>query len=111
MKSFNVLTWDFNKDMVEPYDVMPYFESAYYKRVEDAVKYDDPYFKVPATYDELKEFIRSEAQYQFWGRCEYEFIMHGWPVKKNTYKIDVYEQIMMNLDIVTQILYDELFEP
>ena len=34
--------------------------------------------------------------------------MHGWPVRKNDYKIDVYEQIMMNLDVVAKMFYDEL---
>ena len=113
MNKFNVLTWDFNKDAVAYYDVMPYFRQAYQFRVKTSKKYKnneelDEYFKVPVTYDEVKDFIRREAQYQFWGRCEYEFIMHGWPVRKESYKIDVYEQIMMNIDVVAKMFYDEL---
>lgn len=111
MKEFNVLIWDFNKDIVGPYDVMPYFRDAYAKRVDDYKQYgDDAYFKVPKTYNEVKDFIIDEARYRFWGRCEYEFIMHGWPVRKNDYKIDVYEQLMMNIDIIAEMFYNELKE-
>ena len=68
------------------------------------------YYNVPATWEELKEFIKGESQYHFWSRCEYEMIIHGWPVRKNDYKIDVHEQIMMNIDTITDILYKELIE-
>ena len=35
-------------------------------------------------------------------------IVHGWPVRKNDYKIDVHEQVMMNIDIISDILYNEV---
>lgn len=110
MNKFNVLTWDFNKDTVEPYDVMPYFRRAYAELVERHEKYGDSDVldKIPVTFEEVRDFIKRESQYQFWARCEYEFIMHGWPVKRNTHKIDVHEQIMMNLDIIAKMFYDEL---
>ena len=34
-KKFNVLTWDFNKDNIEHYDVLPHFRECYKKRVDD----------------------------------------------------------------------------
>ena len=34
-------------------------------------------------------------------------IVHGWPVHKNDYKLDVHEQIEMNIDIIAEILFNE----
>jgi hypothetical protein len=122
--AFNVLTWNFNRDNIEHYDVLPHFRRRYKERSKDM---DDvakkawwknatdaektrfmKYYKVPETLDDFKEFVKDESQYQFWARCEYEMICHGWPVKNRDYKLDVHEQIMMNLDIVARILFEEL---
>lgn len=100
---FYVLIWDVNKDTIKHYDVLPYFRNAYEKRVIDKSEY----FKIPTTIDEFKKFVEDESMYQFWARCEYEMIIHGWPVENNNYKIDVHEQIMMNIDVISEILYNE----
>ena len=94
---FNVLTWDFNTDKLEHYDILPYLR-------EKCLK------EIPRSYDELKKSIEAHSMYQFWARCEYEMIIHGWPVRKNDYKIDVHEQIMMNIDVITNILWNEAQE-
>ena len=107
---FHVLTWDFNKDMIEHYDVLPYFRNRLEERIESNKKDDDEYFKVPKSFDEFKKFVEDESMYQFWSRCEYEMIVHGWPVRKNDYKIDVHEQIKMNLDMISGILFDEYWD-
>lgn len=101
---FNVLFWSFNKDTLEPYDVLPYFRRRYKERKGKK----NEYLPVPKTFDEFKEFVKQESQYNFWGRCEYEMICHGWPAQKNEHKLDIHEQIMMNLDIVADLLYNEL---
>ena len=109
MKQFNVLCWDFNSDSLVPYDVLPYFRDRYKEQVKQAKKYPkNDYWKVPTTREELKEFIEKKSMYQFWARCEYEMICHGWPVQKNEHKLDVHEQIMMNIDTITDILFTEL---
>lgn len=118
MKQFNVLLWDFNSDKLIHYDVLPYFRNCYTerkkrnKKANKYIKEEDfnKYFKVPETLEEFKQFVKQESQYQYWSRCEYEMICHGWPVRKNDYKLDVHEQIMMNLDIVASILWEE-FKP
>lgn len=97
MKKFNVLRWDFNNDELINYDVLPYFRRCY-----DDVK------DKPLTREEMKKFIERKSAYQFWGRCEYEMICHGWPVRNNDHKLDVHEQIMMNIDTITDILFNEL---
>ena len=97
---FNVLFWNFNKQTVEPYDVIPYFV-----RMWQDYKGDKSEFK---TFNDFKKFVDNEAQYNFWGRCEYEFIIEGWPVKGKEIKIDIYEQLKMNLDLVTTIFMNSI---
>lgn len=104
MKKFNVINYDINRNKFIEYDVIPYFVNVYNEKKKKKYK------KIPKTYEELKEFIRDEALYQFWGRCEYEIILVDWPCQKVEEKWDVYDQIMMNLDVVTNILWQELFE-
>ena len=95
-KKFNVLLWSFNNDKLEHYDVLPYLRKQCLNK------------KVPDNYEDFKKFIENESSYQFWARCEYEMICHGWPVRRNDYKLDIHEQIMMNIDVIASILWDEL---
>ena len=96
-RTFNVLRWDFNGDRLVHYDVLPFLRRCLEERKK----------RLPCTWEELKEVVKVESQYQFWGRCEYEMLLTGWPVGKNDYKLDVHEQIMMNIDTVTDILWEE----
>lgn len=112
LKKFNVLIWNINRDTIEQYDVLPYFRERYRERAKRNIskKLDSysEYYKIPKTKEEFTDFVKNESQYQFWSRCEYEMIIHGWPIKKNEYKIDIHEQIMMNIDIIVEILYNEM---
>ena len=128
---------DFNKKNYEAYDVLPYFRQEWKERPHIWDK-DSKRVKVK-TKDELREWVESRAQYQFWSRCQYEFLMADWPfgsrrmnedikaflktnpdidnhddklrlcniIIEDMVKIDVYEQLMMNIDILVDILYDE----
>lgn len=98
MNKFNVLFWDFNQDKLTYYDVLPYFRECYNECKKS---------ERPKTFDDFKTFIERKSLYRFWSRCEYEMICHGWPVRRNDYKLDIHEQIMMNIDIITEILYKE----
>ena len=124
MKQFNVINFNFNAKKFEAYDVIPYFVRAYNEQVEgcntarlelEAAKTEEEieiakssldYWKIPVTFDEFKDFVKKESQYQFWSRCEYEIILVDWPCQKTEEKWDVYDQIMMNLDTVTKILME-----
>lgn len=101
---FNVIIYEPNSKEFVPYDIIPYFLHAYEELKEKKWK------KLPVTYEEFKEFVRSEGMYQFWGRCEYEIILVDWPCQKQEKKIDVWEQINMNLDLVTKIVMDKINE-
>lgn len=97
MNVFNVINYDFNKNKFETYDVLPYLRDCY-KEKENK----------PKSFSEFKEFIEKEAMYQFWARCEYEIILIDWPCKKHSEKWDVYKQIMMNIDIITELLMKDV---
>lgn len=121
-KQFFVLVWDANTDSLKHYDVLPYLREVYKRRKEvwkttrkskefQKTLKEDPlnlkYYKIPKTYNEFMEFVDSESHYMFRARCEWEMICHGWPIQKQDYKLNVYEQIKMNLDTIAKFLYDE----
>lgn len=103
MNKYNVLVWNPTKDSHEWYDVLPYFQ----KEIVGLVK-RRRIRKKDITYDWLSDFVRKEAKYQFWARCEYEIIVSGWPVHNNHEKLDVYDQIAANFDTVTKLLYENI---
>lgn len=125
MNKFNVIIYDFNGKKFTTYDVLPYLRNAYEERVVrhkellkkikrskklDESILDDKYNKVPVTFNDFKEFVKSESQYQFWSRCEYEIILSDWPPSNPPIeeKWDVFDQIMMNHDIVTKLLMEDV---
>ena len=97
MKKFNVLIWDFNTDKLEHYDVLPYLRKECLK-------------EIPKSKEELKKSIESNSMYRYWARCEYEIILVDWPSQETSKKIDVYEQIKINLDTITNILINSIEE-
>ena len=106
--TYNVILWDINHDQIEYYDIMPYLIDCWKdekKRRHKIWDYEHKFSKddtrMPETFDEFKDFIEKNCQYRFWSRCEYEIIVCGWPKGKNETKIDAYDQIMQNIDIVT----------
>lgn len=102
MKTFNVIIYDCNHKKFEPYDIIPYFVQTYEELKEKKYK------KVPETFEEFKKFVREEGMYQFWSRCEYEIILVDWPGQKVEKKIDVWNQIEMNWDLVTKLVMEEV---
>lgn len=102
LKSYNVITFDINRREFVPFDVMPYFLREY---VEQRGSKN---FIMPQTRDEFKKFVEVWGMYQFWGRCEYEVILVDWPCQKKEKKIDVWEQIKMNIDTVTDTLMENV---
>ncbi len=102
LKSYNVITFDVNRCEFVPFNIMPYFLGVY---VEQRGSKN---FKTPQTRDEFKQFVKDWGMYQFWARCEYEVILVDWPSQQKEKKIDVWEQIKMNIDTVTDILMENV---
>lgn len=102
MEHFYVINYNCNTQKFERYDVIPYLAEYYNSLKNDKVL--KKWYPAPETFDEFKDFVIRESMYKWWGRCEYEIILLDWPCKKVEEKWDIYEQIMMNLDIVTKLL-------
>lgn len=92
---FNVIIENNGKFI--PYDVIPFLVRCYNESKDK-----------PHTEEEFSAFIKKWAQYQWWSRCEYEIILVDWPGQKKEKKIDVHDQVMMNIDIITRILMKEV---
>lgn len=135
---FNVLEFDVNSRKTKPYDVLPYFRNSWASKYNKEEKDE---IKKTRSKELFKEYIRTEAHYQFWARCEYEILVASWPfgsyrltqdmkdflknnpdldldniskniefeniITRDMEKIDIYDQIMMNIDIIVDILYKE----
>ena len=99
MQKFNVIIEDVNRREFIPYNVIPYLVRQY-KEAKNK----------PTTFEEFKSFIEKESKYQWWSRCEYEIILKEWPTGKKEEKIDVHWQVMMNIDVITKLLMDEINE-
>ena len=93
---WNVWTWNFNHDELELYDVVPTF----IKSLKSLKKVD-----FPRTVDELSKFLDQEAIYYFWSKCEWEMVIHSWPMHKNEEKVDVYSQLKLNWDAFVSVLW------
>ena len=93
---WNVLACDFNTDKVINYNI---FQGHFYVDLER---------NKPKTYTELKEFIKKWARYYYWSRTEYEMMVGGLFEKCKKEKVDIYRQIEMNLDRITEYVNKEL---
>lgn len=98
MTQFNVLWWDFNKPEPTPYDVLPYFRREY----ESCKKKDRP-----VTKEQWKEFVEGKGSYMFWARAEYEIIVSQWPPTDKHKKVDIWQQIEPNIDLIVSLLMEE----
>lgn len=64
--------------------------------------------------EKLRKVIESYCIYHYWGKCEWEFVIIDWPNKgdsiadSNPIKVDVWEQIKVNLDVVVNMVWEIL---
>lgn len=58
---------------------------------------------------EFAEKVKRELMYYYWSKCEWEVLLASWTSpedKKTHYKIDVYNQIMLNYPRFIDYLWD-----
>ena len=96
---FNVINHDFNRKKFEGYDVMPYLMRTWSEQKKSKTRSK----MLPTDRAGLKKWIESWSRYQFWSRCEYEIVLQSWPSQNDDTKIDVYWQIMLNIDLITDV--------
>lgn len=97
---FYVINENINAKEFEKYDVMPYLIRCYDEVKRKKTK--------PTTFDEFKEFVKDNSTYMYWARCQYEVVLQSWPCGNHDKKIDVHWQLMMNLDLVTRLLMENV---
>ena len=133
IKSFKVIIFDFNSKKTEFYDVIPFFTHEFELLKSYKSGNFNKYIHRPRNRAEVKEFVERLGHYMFWARCEWEIIVSGWPVyydkskftqwiktadlnkqeftwydipdfRVNEQKIDVWDQINANIDLIVDIL-------
>lgn len=52
----------------------------------------------------IKEEVCKSLQYSFWSKAEYEIVVKSFILSKKEYKVDVYEQVMLNFDAFYEYL-------
>lgn len=105
---FNVIVYDINSGDFIPYNVLPYFRHVWKDKKWDIFNKSSVKNKM-----DLKSWIKDASRYMYWARCEYELLLCPWPyndTKDMMKKIDVHKQIMNNIDLITDILYNEFFK-
>lgn len=136
MKKFNVLILDFSSNKRKPYDVLPYFrrcweEECYSSEREEVRKTRSKELLKTWIQDRSRYRYWSRCEYEFliapWpfgtkkmheelvdffkdapDTLDYsKYIDLDNIIIQSMSKIDVHEQIMMNIDIITDILYKE----
>jgi hypothetical protein len=131
MKTFNVLNYNNFNNQIEQYNVLPYFRNSWKSKsfqshcvkskdelknwIERTSKYrfwsrceyeflmaSWP-FGTKNMYDEVKEFFKTPQDLDNYStRIDLDNI-----IIRDMSKIDIHEQIMMNIDIITDILFKE----
>lgn len=122
MKPFYIMLHDCNNNEAKKHDIMPYLIDTY-----NACKKSNlwwPSFedtsKAPHTVEDFKRFVTAACKQQYWSRCQYEWLMLGWPPGKtdtledcqktldSAIKIDGWQQIKINLDTITTIFMQNI---
>lgn len=104
MKNYRDLEWyvllhDFNTDKIEHYNI---FHNA--NLWSDRIGIPK-LLKDYATFDNFKKELESLFKYCFWAKSEYEILVSGL-IGDKQYKIDVWEQIKPNLDLIARYIIE-----
>lgn len=86
----------------KPYNIIPRLLTEYDEKKE---RQD---FKEPKTFEDYKKFVIDYARYMWWARCQYEIILVNWPGQNKSKKWDVFMQVMMNIDLITEVFINAL---
>lgn len=97
---WNVFIEDVNSQKIKTFNI---FDHRSFK--EEVVKIIKSYhFKCKCRDDMMKDISR-QLMYYYWGKCEYEIVLTGWPNGDTDRKVDIYEQVMNNWDRFTDYMW------
>lgn len=121
MKEFFILLHDFNRNTIDKHDIMHYLVHTYNDCKRDGNWWPCvDSFKSPETFEEFKIFVKCASMHMYWARCQYEWLMLHWPPGNTdtledcqkyldtAIKVDAYEQVKMNLDVITSIFMENV---
>ena len=97
---WNVLNYDWNEKKIVNYNVIKQ------DLIDDIVKKARK--KEITKHNELNECIRNWAFYHYRRRCEYEILVGDLCNEPKLEKIDIYRQIEINLDRLTEYIAREM---
>lgn len=96
-----VLRHDINSSKIENFNIFDHWRFA--EDIEKALKkYEN--------FNTFKENVKKELMYYFWSKSEYEIMVGGLHTEldwENFKKIDIYNQVLPNLDILCKYIIDE----
>lgn len=99
---WNVLCADFNSDTIRTYNILA---GSFYDNLRKAIKKNNI-----TNQTQLKEYLKGEFMYHYWCKSEFEIAVGGlhskFPDKFS--KIDIWYQIEMNLDNITEYLIEKM---
>lgn len=95
-----VLIHDFNKDEIRKFNI---FDSSNF------TEWTEVAIKKYESFKGFKDDLKGALFYAFCSKCEYEIICRGLVSREdNEFKIDVYEQVLPNLDILARYIITEV---
>ena len=98
MLEWNVIYEDFNAKKITTHNV---FE--HHSFLEDCKKFAKKYKN---DRKQFEENVQRSLMYYYWSKCEWEVIVSSWPEGRSEKKIDVYDQVMMNVDKFMDYLWE-----
>lgn len=110
MKSFNTIVFDPNCKKFVNFDVIPHFINEWNEMKSSRKRYwgNAWHSRMPKTREEISAFLKAEAQYHFWARCEYEIVLQSWPCGNKEAKIDVYWQLLNNWENFVDVFIENI---
>lgn len=108
---YNVLFYDFNDEKIISKNIF------YKGALADIIEYIKREIELPTglsyeiTYNIIKKCIIQWAKYNYWSKREYEIGVgdFGKDGVEKYKKIDIYYQIMLNVDLITKYFCNEIF--
>lgn len=97
---WNVYIYNINQKKIEPFNIFDH--GRFIKCVAEVIKIFD-------VKELFAEQLKSELKYFFWSKAEYEIIISPWcggDRDRDSIKIDVFDQVMMNWDVFVDYVWD-----
>ena len=94
---WNVFYYDINRKKITTYNIFDH--GTFLKYVKEAIDKCE-------TKEALADQLKSELQYFFWAKAEWELLFYPWVGdEKAVVKIDVYNQVMNNFEIFVDYVW------